>query len=154
MGRSKVETAADLTWDWWEEGRLVRQELDKQILSSACGWVRIAYLYRDLARAAGLWKEPRVGIVLYRREKGIFRRKGPACNLNPRQYYVIMRTAEDWLRRADGVDEQGKPNGELQLAPPTGIPDPSSRECPEEYLPKPEEESTRTPPGGQPQATG
>ena len=56
-----AETLEELTYDYEDEGTLVRKELDRAVLSKG-SWATIMFLFQELDRAKGKFRAPKRAI--------------------------------------------------------------------------------------------
>ena len=57
-----AETVDELTWDYEEDGRLVRETLEKAVLSKGA-WCTVMYKFRELDRKTEEWRKEKAAIV-------------------------------------------------------------------------------------------
>jgi hypothetical protein len=67
-----AETLEELTYDYEEEGTLVRKEIDRAVLTKG-GWATLMFLFQELDRASGKFRAPKMAIVRFKKSKGFFR---------------------------------------------------------------------------------
>lgn len=60
----------DLTWQFIDEGLLVRRQLSKRVVDIRSSWLTVTYLYQDLNRKDGTFDMPKVALVRYRKRNG------------------------------------------------------------------------------------
>lgn len=108
------DAAADkLTWEFIEDGMVSRRQLAKQIINLNGVWLTIVYLYQDLNRRTGLFTDPRIAFVRYRRYKDGFKKMGQ-FNLGLDQLAMLSPVLSQWVvdgpalarELADLADEQ------------------------------------------------
>jgi hypothetical protein len=78
-----VEELDDIRWDWEEDGRLVRRELDRRTFARG-GWATVLFLYEELDASVDRWKPARVAIVRFQKVRGLWK-KHAAWNLDGEQ---------------------------------------------------------------------
>lgn len=69
-----AETIDDITYDYEEDGRMVRKELHREILSKG-SWSTIMFMYQELDRKKDEWRPPKVAIVRYQKRNGVYRKQ-------------------------------------------------------------------------------
>lgn len=74
-----MEDLGDIRWDWEEDGRLVRRELDRRIFERG-GWATALFLYQELDLETDAWRPARVAIVRFKKARGLWH-KHAAWNL-------------------------------------------------------------------------
>ncbi len=56
------DTLEDLTYDYEDEGVLVRKQIDRAVLTKG-GWATVMFLFQELDRAKGKFRPPKMAIV-------------------------------------------------------------------------------------------
>ena len=79
-----AETLEDLTYDYEDEGTLVRKELDRAILSKG-SWATIMFLFQELDRQKGKFRPPKMAIVRFKKSKGTYRKQSSFNISNEKQ---------------------------------------------------------------------
>jgi hypothetical protein len=69
-----AETIEELTYDYEDEGVLVRKQLDKVVLTKG-SWATLMFLYQELDKAAGTFRAPKIAIVRFKKFKGAYRKQ-------------------------------------------------------------------------------
>ena len=64
-----AETLEELTYDYEDEGTLVRKELDRAVLTKG-GWATVMFLFQELDRAKGKFRPPKMAIVRFKKSQG------------------------------------------------------------------------------------
>lgn len=91
-----MEELDDIRWDWEEDGRLVRRELDRRTFARG-GWATIVFLYEELDVAADAWKDRRVAIVRFQKVRGLWK-KHAGWNLDgEREAQDLAATLAAWF---------------------------------------------------------
>ena len=93
-----AETIEDIRYSYEDDGRLVRKELDKSVLTKGA-WSTIMFLYQDLDRLADAWREPKVAIVRYKKSKGVYRKQSSFNISNEKQARAIIEVIESWYKK-------------------------------------------------------
>src|SRR5215469_15589754 len=111
-----AETLEDLTYDYEDEGTLVRKELDRAVLSKG-SWATIMFLFQELDRQKGKFRPPMVAIVRFKKSKGSYRKQASFNISNEKQARQIAEVFENWYPKiaeiaaaageADGDDDGG-----------------------------------------------
>ena len=106
-----AETIDEITYDYEEDGRLVRRQLDKNVLSKGA-WSTIMFLYQELDRAKDEWRAPKIATVQnmavinqpYRAIKSVNLRAAPGTGaekvggfLEGQTFTALGRTDNDWI---------------------------------------------------------
>src|SRR5438309_12027577 len=69
-----AETLDELTYDYEDEGKLVRKEVDRAVLSKGA-WATIMFLYRELDRKTEEFRDPKIAIVRFKKSGGNYRKQ-------------------------------------------------------------------------------
>ena len=69
-----AETLEELTYNYEDEGMLVRKELDKVVLTKGT-WATLMFLYQELNKANGQFRAPKIAIVRFKKWKGAYRKQ-------------------------------------------------------------------------------
>jgi hypothetical protein len=92
----------DLTWTLIDpSGRVLRKELNKQVVSTTGKWVLIAYLFEELDTDTGEDREPRIALVRYQR-RGLLYHKQRHFTVSAVQCAHLIDLFAEWL----GVTEK------------------------------------------------
>lgn len=91
-----AETVDELTWDYEEDGRLVRETLDKAVLSKGA-WCTVMYKFRELDRKTEEWRAEKAAIVRYQKSNGVYRKKSSFNISSEKQAKAIMDTLAGWF---------------------------------------------------------
>ena len=101
-----AETIDDITYDYEEDGRLVRKELQREVLSKGA-WSTIMFLYQELDRKTEDWRDAKVAIVRYKKWQGSYRKQSHFNISSEKQARAIVDTIERWYSAdAEGEEEQ------------------------------------------------
>lgn len=91
------ETIDDLTVEYEEDGEVLVQEVDKEVLSRGA-WTTILFRYRDLDRNTGEFGPDKFTIRRYQKSRGEFRQKSK-FNISSRdQARKIIEALSRWVR--------------------------------------------------------
>jgi hypothetical protein len=107
-----AETLDELTYDYEDEGKLVRKEMNRAVLSKGA-WATIMFLYQDLDRKTEQFREPKVAIVRFKKSNGVYRKQSSFNISSERQARQIVSTIEQWYgppkagETQDGEPEEG-----------------------------------------------
>jgi hypothetical protein len=97
-----AETIDELTYDYEEDGRLVRKEVDKTVLSKGA-WSTIMFKFQELDKNKDEWRAPKVAIVRYKKFNGVYRKQSSFNISSEKQARQIIETLEGWF---EGEDEE------------------------------------------------
>ena len=105
-----AETIDELSYDYEDEGRLVRKEIDRAVLSKGA-WSTIMFKFQELDRQKDEWRAPKVAIVRYKKSGGVYRKQSSFNISSEKQARAIVETIERWFPR-EGGGEAAAPDGE------------------------------------------
>jgi hypothetical protein len=91
-----AETIDEITYDYEDEGKVVRRTLKKEVLTRG-GWSTIMFLYEDLDRKTGKFGAPKVAIVRFKKWQGTFRKQSSFAISSEKQARQLMGVLEKWL---------------------------------------------------------
>ncbi|MCG8425000.1 MAG: hypothetical protein MJE77_44530 [Proteobacteria bacterium] len=91
-----AETIEDISYDYEEDGRLVRRELKREVLSKGA-WSTIMFLYEELDRKTDEWRMPKVAIVRYKKWNGAYRKQSGFNISSEKQARQIVAAIENWF---------------------------------------------------------
>lgn len=108
MEEAMAETIDEITYDYEEEGRLVRRELKREVLSKGA-WSTLMFLYQELDRKTDDWRPPKIAIVRYKKWNGAYRKQSSFNISSAKQARQIISAIEGWLAEhpdaGDGGDD-------------------------------------------------
>ena len=90
-----AETLDELTYDYEEEGTLVRKELDRVVLTKG-GWATMMFLFQELDRKSGKFRAPKMAIVRFKKSKGSYRKQSSFNISSEKQARQIAEVFEQW----------------------------------------------------------
>jgi hypothetical protein len=90
-----AETIEEITYDYEEEGKLVRKEIEREVLSKGA-WSTIMFLYKELDRKTDEWRPPKVAIVRYKKWNGVYRKQSSFNISSEKQARQIITALEQW----------------------------------------------------------
>ena len=116
-----AETVEELSYDYQEEGKLVRRELKKEVLTKGA-WATVMFMYQELDRKAEeeIWNAPRVSIVRFKKFNGSYRKQSSFNFTSEKQARQIMEVMDRWYveARRDGLtspeDDEPKAKGKAK----------------------------------------
>ncbi len=88
-----ARTVDELTFDYEDQGQLVRKELKKEILSKGA-WATVMFYYQDLDRKTGTYRDPKVSIVRFKKSNGVYRKQSGFNISSEKQARQIIETIE------------------------------------------------------------
>src|SRR3954464_7515031 len=93
-----AETPEELTWDYEDEGVLVRTQIYMVILTKG-SWVTAMFLFQELARQKGKFRPPKMAIVRFKKSKGTYRKQSSFNISNEKQTGQINEVFERWYTK-------------------------------------------------------
>lgn len=90
-----AETLDELTYDYEDEGVLVRKQLDKVVLTKG-SWATLMFLYQELDKTAGTFRAPKIAIVRFKKFKGSYRKQSSFNVSSEKQARQITSVFESW----------------------------------------------------------
>jgi hypothetical protein len=102
-----AETLDELTYNYEDEGVLVRKELDKVVLTKG-SWATVMFLYQELDKKSGQFRAPKMAIVRFKKWKGSYRKQSSFNVSNEKQAHQITEVFEAWypkIRAATGAEK-------------------------------------------------
>ena len=108
-----AETLEELTYDYEDEGVLVRKQLDKIVLTKG-SWATLMFLYQELDKASGTFRAPKIAIVRFKKFKGAYRKQSSFNVSSEKQARQITEVFEKWYPKMNAASEAGggETNGE------------------------------------------
>jgi hypothetical protein len=91
-----AETIDELTIQYEEGGRVLRQQLDKEVLSKG-SWTTIMFLYQDLDRKSGDYGPHKVSIRRFQKREGVYLQRGKFEISSVAQARAICHKIHDWF---------------------------------------------------------
>ncbi len=108
-----AETLEELTYDYEDEGTLVRKQIDKAVLTKG-SWATVMFLFQELDRAKGKFRPPKMAIVRFKKSKGTYRKQSSFNISNEKQARQIVEVFEGWYPK---ISEIAAALGEADDAP-------------------------------------
>ena len=90
-----AETIDEVSYNYEDEGKLVRRELRKEILTKGA-WATVMFLYEELDRKTEVWGEPKVSIVRFKKQGGVYRTQSNFNISSEKQARLIVDVIERW----------------------------------------------------------
>ena len=97
-----ADTLEDLTYDYEDEGVLVRKQLDRAILTKGT-WATVMFLFQELDRATGKFRPPKMAIVRFKKAKGSYRKQSSFNISNEKQARQVTEVFERWYPKINEV---------------------------------------------------
>lgn len=99
----------DISYDYEEDGLLVRKMVEKQVLSKG-SWTTIMFLYQELDKKTEQWRAPKIAIVRYKKSNGVYRKQSGFNISSEKQARQIVAAIEQWYAGAAGGNGDDAPD--------------------------------------------
>jgi len=97
----------ELSYDFTDdEGVLVRKQEQREILSKG-GWATVMFLYRELDKKSGSFRDPKAAIVRFKKWNGAYRKQSSFNVSSARQARQIIDVLERWYPTSAASPEDG-----------------------------------------------
>lgn len=106
-----AEMVEEFSYNYEEDGRLVRREVRKEILTKGA-WATVMFLFQELDRQSETWNEPKVAIVRFKKSGGAYRKQSSFNISSEKQARQIVDVIERWYGAERFVDENAQPAGQ------------------------------------------
>src|SRR3954463_2652592 len=90
-----AETIEEVSYNYEDEGKLVRKEIKKEILTKGA-WATVMSLYQELDRKTEQWGPPKVSIVRFKKSGGVYRKQSSFNISSEKQARQIVDVIEKW----------------------------------------------------------
>lgn len=90
-----AETIEEVSYNYEDEGKLVRKEIKKEILTKGA-WATVMFLYQELDRKTETWGAPKVSIVRFKKSGGVYRKQSSFNISSEKQARQIVDVIERW----------------------------------------------------------
>ena len=97
-----AETIDELSYNYEDEGTLVRKELDKVVLTKG-SWATIMFLYQELDKASGKFRAPKIAIVRFKKFRGAYRKQSSFNVSSEKQARQITEVFEKWYSKMEAA---------------------------------------------------
>ena len=91
-----AENIDELTIHYEEDGKILRKEVAKEVLSKGA-WATVMYLYQDLDRKTEEYGKQKVSIRRYQKREGTFLQRSKFELSSPAQARAICNKIQDWF---------------------------------------------------------
>ena len=103
-----AETIEELSYNYEDEGLLVRKELDKVVLTRG-SWATVMFLYQELDKASGKFRAPKIAIVRFKKFRGAYRKQSSFNVSSEKQARQITEVFEKWYAKMEAASTEGEP---------------------------------------------
>jgi len=90
-----AETIEEVSYNYEDEGKLVRREMKKEVLTKGA-WATVMFLYQELDRKTEQWGPPKVSIVRFKKSGGVYRKQSSFNISSEKQARQIVEVIEKW----------------------------------------------------------
>jgi hypothetical protein len=90
-----AETLDELTYDYEDQGVLVRKQLAKEVLTKGT-WATMMFLYQELDKTKNIMRSPKMAIVRFKKFKGAYRKQSSFNVSSEKQARQITEIFEKW----------------------------------------------------------
>ena len=90
-----AETIEEVSYNYEDEGKLVRKEIKKEILTKGA-WATVMFLYQELDRKTEQFREPKIAIVRFKKSNGVYRKQSSFNISSERQARQVVEVIEKW----------------------------------------------------------
>jgi hypothetical protein len=97
-----AETIEELSYNYEDEGLLVRKELDKVVLTKG-SWATVMFLYQELDKASGKFRAPKIAIVRFKKFRGAYRKQSSFNVSSEKQARQITDVFEKWYVKMEAA---------------------------------------------------
>jgi hypothetical protein len=110
-----AETIEELSYNYEDEGVLVRKELDKVVLTKG-SWATVMFLYQELDKAANKFRAPKIAIVRFKKFRGAYRKQSSFNVSSEKQARQITEVFEKWYAKmeAAAAPDEDTPEAEAE----------------------------------------
>jgi len=106
-----AETIEELSYDYEDEGVLVRKEVDRVVLSKGA-WSTLMFKFQELDRKTEEWRSPKIAIVRYKKSNGVYRKQSSFNISSEKQARAIVETIEQWFPPGGALADDDAPGDE------------------------------------------
>lgn len=107
-----AETLDELTYDYEDQGVLVRKQLAKEVLTKGT-WATVMFLFQELDKQKNVMRAPKMAIVRFKKWKGSYRKQSSFNVSSEKQARQITEIFERWYplmaesAPAEGDEDEG-----------------------------------------------
>ena len=90
-----AETIDEVSYNYEDEGKLVRKEIKKEILTKGA-WATVMFFYQELDRKTETWGPPKCSIVRFKKSGGVYRKQSSFNISSEKQAFQIVDVIKKW----------------------------------------------------------
>ena len=106
-----AETIDEVTYNYEDEGKLVRRELKKEVLTKGA-WATVMFLYEEMDRKTEKWGDPKISIVRFKKFNGQYRKQSSFNISSRKQADQIVDVITRWYKDVASSDGAAAPADE------------------------------------------
>ena len=106
-----AESLDELTYDYEDEGVLVRTQIDRVVLTKG-SWATVMFLFQELDRAKNKFRAPKMAIVRFKKSKGSYRKQSSFNISNEKQARQITEVFEGWYPKISEMSAETAESGD------------------------------------------
>ena len=92
-----AETIEDVSYNYEDEGKLVRRELKKEVLTKGA-WATVMFMYEELDKKTEKWGDAKVSIVRFKKFNGQYRKQSSFNISSRKQADQIVDVIGRWYK--------------------------------------------------------
>ena len=105
-----AETLDELTYDYEDQGVLVRKQLAKEVLTKGT-WATLMFLFQELDKQKNIFRAPKMAIVRFKKFRGAYRKQSSFNVSSEKQARQITEVFERWYPMInEAVENETKGN--------------------------------------------
>src|SRR5258708_37755180 len=105
-----AEDIDEVSYNYEDEGKVVRREMKKEILTKGA-WATVMFLYQELDRKTEAWGAPKVSIVRFKKSGGVYRKQSSFNISSEKQARQIVDVIERWYKEVGGTGDEAADEG-------------------------------------------
>jgi hypothetical protein len=94
----------ELSYEQEGGGVLVREQLDRVVLARG-SWATVMFLFRELDRATGAWRPPKMAVVRFQKWRGGYRKHSAFNVANAAQARELAEVLARWTPRMADTEQ-------------------------------------------------
>ena len=84
MASTDGKTLEDISFDFEKNGRLVRKQISKKILSKSGTWATIGVVHQDFSYKDNQFKDPKITVARFKKIDGVWKKQS-GFNVNSKE---------------------------------------------------------------------
>ena len=103
-----AETIDEVSYNYEDDGKLVRREIKKEILTRG-SWATVIFLYQELDRQKEAWGDPKISIVRFKKWSGSYRKQSSFNISSRKQARQIVEVIDRWYAEQPPAADDAEP---------------------------------------------